>query len=129
MPAEIAVKLDLSQLQALQAELPGLVKDALDKIATDAVAEAMTRCPVDTGNLKNSLHVEAAEEGALVRRVADATEYGVFVEFGHLTRRGQAGWVGAVNYVPARPFLLPGVLAACAGFPAAVQTAFVEAAP
>lgn len=50
---------------------------------------------IDSGTLVNSIHVEPA--GMMRRRLADGTEYGVFLEF------------GATNLAP-RPFFGPTVL-------------------
>lgn len=50
---------------------------------------------VDTGALRASIHTEAVN--ALTQRIADAVEYGVYLEFG-TTRMG------------ARPFMIPGLV-------------------
>ena len=104
MPA--TVKLDLSKLEALSRSAPERVDQAIAKIADDTLAQAQVRCPVDTGNLKNSLHVEPPKRLG-ERRVSDGTEYGVYVELG-------------TSRMSAQPFMLPGVLAAVKGFGAAI---------
>lgn len=106
MPATVKVKLDLSKLEALAQSSPELVDQAVAKIAEDGLAQAQTRCPVDTGNLKNSLHVEPPKQLGQ-RRISDGTEYGIYVELG-------------TTRMAARPFLLPAVLAAVQGLAAAI---------
>lgn len=52
---------------------------------------------VDTGALKASIHTETVN--ALTRRVADAVEYGVYLEFGTVRNNHEK-----------RPFMLPGLV-------------------
>lgn len=60
--------------------------------AFDIEAEAKTRAPVDTGNLKNS--IQATRVNDLHWRVVVGAEYGVYIEFG-------------TRFMAAQPFLVP----------------------
>jgi len=52
--------------------------------------------PVDTGRLRNSLHIKPSSPGSLRYTIGDGVEYGVFVEYGTYKMRAQ-------------PFLRPAV--------------------
>lgn len=54
------------------------------KVATMNVqATAKHLCPVDTGNLRNRIHMSVKEDGdTVIGRVSNDTEYAMFVEFG-----------------------------------------------
>ena len=60
-------------------------KQALQDNADMVVEEAKSRCPVDTGDLKESIHAETKRKGERVDVVADARHngyaYGKIVEF------------------------------------------------
>ena len=63
-------------------------KKALENGAEKIVADAKNRCPVRTGNLKDSIHAEKKKDGMSYRIVADAKSnsknnafYGKVVEF------------------------------------------------
>lgn len=120
MGARFKVTLDMQKLQTLAANFGGNLDSAVEAVADQAVAyvqtEIVTKDIIDTGALLNSIHVEPKVEN-MQRTVADGVEYGVYQEFGHLTRMGKSkDWVGPQNFVPARPFMLPGVLRAMDGF-------------
>lgn len=55
-------------------------EDYLDAFAAKVEARAKTVAPVDTGNLKNSIHFWKPQEG--VRRIGDGVEYGIYQELG-----------------------------------------------
>lgn len=67
-----------------------LDKDLLEEIAkkvlwksVNKIHELSTRIvPVDTGRLRNSLHISPSSPGSLRYEVGDGVDYGVFVEFG-----------------------------------------------
>jgi HK97 gp10 family phage protein len=84
----------ISRIPAIVADLPSTVKDALEESA-DAIAEgAKSRVPVDTGDLRDAIHVEEIENGFSVVAGDDDVFYGHIVEN------------GGVN-TPPRPFLIP----------------------
>ena len=61
-------------------------KEALSDGANMIVDDAKSRCPVRTGNLKDSIHKEVNRAGTRIKVVADATDdngfyYGKIVEF------------------------------------------------
>lgn len=72
-------------LQAMGEKATKAAKEALSKGADIVVDEAKNRCPVDTGNLRESIHKEIVSGGKLVRVVADADnggfKYARVVEF------------------------------------------------
>lgn len=78
----------------VKANMVSVAEQATAKAAQDMVAQMMTRVPVDTGFLKNS--VQAQKVGAAHWRVTVGADYGVYVEFG--TRFNQA-----------QPFFYPSV--------------------
>lgn len=89
----IVAKLE-SRLPAIIAELPSEVDDALKEGADAIVEGAAERVPVDSGALRDAIHVEDTEGGYLV--VAGDTE----AFYGHIVEHG------GVN-TPPRPFLIP----------------------
>lgn len=70
---------------------------AMNKLANNCQARAQQNAPVDTGFLKNSIHV--VKIGDAHYQVVVGASYGIFIELGHHTRSG--------SWVEARPFLLP----------------------
>ena len=65
-------------------------EDYLDAFAAKVEARAKTVAPVDTGNLKNSIHFWKPQEG--VRRIGDGVEYGIYQELG-TSRMGARPWL------------------------------------
>lgn len=83
-----------SRLPEIIAELPHEVGDAL-KEGADAIAEgAQERVPIETGALRDAIHVEETDGGYLVVAGDNDAFYGHIVEH------------GSVN-TPPRPFLIP----------------------
>jgi len=74
-------------------------KDAVAKGAEKIAADAKALCPVDTGKLRDSIHVEYKKEGAIASVVADA-ETGEGYYYGRI-----------VEYSPCtgKPFLTPAI--------------------
>jgi HK97 gp10 family phage protein len=74
--------------------------ELLRSIAEDIAADARDLCPVDTGTLRDSIAVEAAEEnlesGPSISIVAK-TDYAAFVEEGTRTHRAQPFLRPALN--------------------------------
>lgn len=89
--AKSNVRIDTTNLKALQRDLEKDAQAILDKTTFDVEGEAKERVPVDTGFLKNS---GSSVIGHLKNIVQFTAEYAVHVEFG--TRKMQA-----------QPFLLP----------------------
>ena len=88
---------------------------------------AKNKAPVDTGNLKNRIHLEPMQPGASTYVLSDGVEYGVYVEFGtkphYVPITPLIGWAGRVlkgkelafavrakiakHGTPAQPFFRP----------------------
>lgn len=65
------------------------VINGVNRAAGIVLAGAKTFCPVDTGNLRNSIHLEpATATDDITATVKTATEYAAFVEFGTGRRGG-----------------------------------------
>ena len=91
-------------------ELVDACKRALEICGGKAETYAKINCPVRTGNLRNSITHDVAEDGKSVTIGTDV-EYGMFVELGHIQEVGR--YVPAIGkrlkneYVKPRPFLRP----------------------
>lgn len=70
---------------------------ALEIIGGRAETYAKRECPVDTGNLRNSITHQQYDENTEV--IGTNVEYAPFVELGHHTRSG--------SYVTGKPFIRP----------------------
>lgn len=84
-----------------------LAKAAVAKTAYDLQAQAMARCPVDTGNLRSSITVELDPSG-LAAEVGPTAHYGAHVEY------------GTVRMAP-QPYMQPAIDAVMPGYLAAMQ--------
>ena len=80
----------------LEAEQAAKAK-ALEIIGGKAESYAKKICPVDTGNLRNSITHQQYDENTEV--IGSNVEYAPFVELGHFTASG--------TKVAAKPFLRP----------------------
>ena len=93
-------------------ELVDACKRALEICGGKAETYAKINCPVRTGNLRNSITHDVAEDGKSVTIGTDV-EYGMFVELGHIQEVGR--YVPAIGkrlkneYVKPRPFLRPAI--------------------
>ena len=93
-------------------ELIDTCRRALEICGGKAETYAKMNCPVRTGNLRNSITHEVADDGKSVA-IGSAVEYGIFVELGHIQEVGR--YVPAIGkrlkneYVKPRPFLRPAV--------------------
>lgn len=103
MAGTLGIKFDKRALQQLEREAPGRADAAMRRIAfrLEAVIKnsfgtspsAPGQTPgVDTGALKNSIHMEQVRRG--VYRVSDGVEYGVMLEYG-------------TRHMAARPWMAP----------------------
>jgi HK97 gp10 family phage protein len=84
----------VSRIPEIIASLPGEVKDALGEGAEIIAEGARERVPVDSGALRDAIHIEEVEDGWSVV-AGDAQVY-----YGHLVEGGGA-------HTPPRPFLTP----------------------
>ena len=83
-----------NRLPEIIAELPVAVRAALMQSAQLVVQSAQDRVPVETGRLKDAIHVELTEEGVAVLAGDHKVFYGNMVEHGTVSQ-------------PAHPFLVP----------------------
>ena len=90
-PAQFNVYID-----GLEKATKAQVQQAVNEAAATCDAEAKRVCPVDTGNLRSSIHIETGEGEATV---GTNVESGVYVEFGTYKMKAQ-------------PFMQPGAVAA-----------------
>jgi HK97 gp10 family phage protein len=99
--------------QFIAAKVDDAVTAAITEWAEKVLTTAQSICPVDTGALRASGHVEVASTGktAAVAVVFDAP-YSIFVEFGYGQRGAASPGAGDGPYgnrpgAPAQPFLRP----------------------
>lgn len=83
-----------SRLPRIAAEMEGRVTGALRAGAELVEAEAKSRVPVDSGDLRDRIHIEQDGDDVLVVAGDKQVFYGHLVEFG-------------TSHTPARPFLIP----------------------
>ena len=88
----MTVKLDTKVLDTLIKNFGGSADNAADAIAFLIEGKAKMLAAVDTGALKNSIHVE--NTGLAKRIVTDSVEYGIYVEMG-------------TSRMAAQPFMVP----------------------
>lgn len=69
----------LARLNKIAAEIPGTMEKLLDNLVFDGVQQARVEVPVDTGELRASIHGER-EPG--IGKVVAGTDHALFVEFG-----------------------------------------------
>lgn len=105
------VVVDVSKLEKIMREAPGMAEKVVSKLALDAEGRIKSAAPVDTGNLKNRIAARKIRDGEWV--VEDNTSYGKYPEYG--TRR-----------MPARPFFRPGVRQTIEAAPQEMRVAFRE---
>ena len=105
----IQIVLETHGLQQILRSLDGDAEKVLDVAARNIERIAKDLAPIDTGALKNSIHV--IKERPLERIIADGVEYGIYQEFG-TSRMG------------AQPFLVPAVERVRKGFAKAWELLF-----
>lgn len=76
----MSVKIDTAKLDMILATFPGNTAQVVAQAAHLVEGYAISRAPVDTGALVNSIDSEAISE--LTWQVHDGVEYGVYNEFG-----------------------------------------------
>jgi len=76
------------------------MKRVLWKAMTKMEEIAKLKAPVDTGNLKNRIHLSPMQFGAAEYTLSDGVEYGVYVEYGtkphYVPITPLIGWAGRV---------------------------------
>lgn len=102
------VHIDTAKLDKITAEMKPRARAIVKKYGNMVAGEAIMRAPVDTGNLIGSISANSKMIGDMTFRVQDGTEYGVFLELGHITRLFE-GSFNVRRFVAARPFMLPAV--------------------
>ncbi len=83
-----------SRIPEIIATLPPEVEQALRPGAEAIATEAKARVPVETGTLRDAIHVEKVDEGFSIVAGDNNAFYGHIVENGSV-------------YTPAHPFLIP----------------------
>lgn len=74
--------LDTKVLDRITNELKPRASAIVKKYGNMMTATAITKAPVDTGNLINTISSNSQMVGELTFRMQDGTEYGVYQEFG-----------------------------------------------
>ena len=76
------------------------MKEVLWKSMIKMEELAKIKAPVDTGNLKNRIHLTPLQKGAAEYILSDGVEYGVYVEYGtkphYVPITPLTGWAGRV---------------------------------
>lgn len=76
------------------------MKEVLFRAMVKMEELAKMRAPVDTGNLKNRIHLEPMQRGASEYILSDGVEYGVYLEYGtkphYVPISPLVGWAGRV---------------------------------
>ena len=91
MSFRVKVTADFSRMKQIPEEIAPIVRDAMRQGARWILEEARNLCPVDTGELRNSIKIR--ERGAYEFHVVADTEYAYFVEYGtrpHIIRPRKA---------------------------------------
>lgn len=78
--------LDNSTLKQIGEKVSKTTKEALKECSDMLVQEARSRCPVDSGRLRDSIHAEKKKSGTKYQVIADAKDdegryYGRIVEY------------------------------------------------
>ena len=92
-------------------------KRALEIIGGKAESYAKKLCPVDTGNLRNSITHQQYDENTEV--IGTNVEYAPYVELGHHTASG--------SFVAGRPYLRPAAEGHVAEYRAVIQNVMKNA--
>lgn len=98
---KVQITMDTDRLERMMADAMrgGTLDMLVQKAAFDVERSAKLICPVDTGNLANSIRAENVEHAGTATQadIAPHTEYSFYVEMGHRTRGG--------GYVPGRHYM------------------------
>lgn len=104
--------LDVSMSGGIQGAVDRAFARAAEIIGGKCESYAKKLCPVDTGNLRNSItHSFGVENGNTVVYVGSAVSYAPYVELGHTQEAGRyVAAIGArlvADYVEGKPYLRP----------------------
>ena len=103
-----SVTIDTKVLDRMTAEAKPKATRIVKQYGNMITGDAVIRAPVDTGNLINTITSNSKMIADMTFRVQDGTEYGIFLELGHITRLF-AGNMNVRRFVAARPFISPAV--------------------
>ncbi len=110
--ADFEVKITEDNVDKILEATDEAIYNALETIGNMAADYAAGLCPVDTGNLRNSITSEV-DMGEKAVYVGTAVEYAPYVEFGHHQQVGryvpQIGKRLKREFVPGKPFLAPAI--------------------
>lgn len=110
--ADFEVKITEDNVDKILEATDEAIYNALEMIGNIAADYAAGLCPVDTGNLHNSITSEV-DMGEKAVYVGSAVEYASSVEFGHHQQVGryvpQIGKRLVREFVPGKPFLGPAI--------------------
>lgn len=84
---EIDFKIDANNIAEIKEATAGAISKALEEIGLVAEGYAKMLCPVDTGNLRNSITHE--QEGENTEVIGTAVEYAAYVEMGTQKMKAQ----------------------------------------
>jgi len=79
------------------AEFELMISDIVNKAALQIEREAKLNCPVDTSNLKNSIHAKPIDETSA--QVGTNIEYAPYVNYGTIHMSARPFFTNAVNSV------------------------------
>lgn len=97
----IEIVMDTDRMDKMVADAPDLLSAVIQKTAFDVEKYAKVKCPVDTGNLANSIRAEkVVKKGTQVYAdIAPHTEYAIYVELGHMTAGKNPTFIPGVYYM------------------------------
>lgn len=72
------------------------LKKSLEMVMHIIETESVRLCPVDTGRLRNSIHLDKVNDYKYI--LADGVEYGILQEFGTIKMRPQPFFRPALDY-------------------------------
>lgn len=75
-------------IQELKDSMRASVERALEAVGLQAEGYAKMKCPVDTGNLRNSI-THTTDEGELTAYIGTDVEYAAYVEYGTSRTKAQ----------------------------------------
>jgi len=102
----------IKKLAKANKRVPKAFQDVLFKVAALVEAEAVRLAPVDTGRLKDSIHIEVESKSKIT--ISDGVFYGVFQELGSFR-------------TPPQPFMLPAAQKAAKNVKALMKKALKKA--
>ncbi len=101
MPSTVYIERSFNHFEALKAQQIALLAQAVSDAASEITIRAQANAPVDTGELRDSIHPESQD--AMNADVVSRVEHAVYNEYG-------------TTKMPARPFLTPAVEGAAEQF-------------